>query len=129
MRNDKHIGRFGKKGAVYDLLQQTVNAYNQDMGINSTYEHFNTYNGQDADAEVTNETVQNVVFYLQTLKAPIQRNKNEPDVQAGRKLFINMNCGKCHTPEIKTGNFEIAALSNKTFFLSATCFCTIWGKV
>src|SRR5687768_10403480 len=35
VRNDgRYIGRFGKKAAVYDLLQQTVNAYNQDMGIN-----------------------------------------------------------------------------------------------
>jgi CxxC motif-containing protein (DUF1111 family) len=56
VRNDgKYIGRFGKKAAVYNLLQQTVNAYNQDMGINSTYEHYNTYNGQEADAEVSNE--------------------------------------------------------------------------
>ena len=115
-RNGKYIGRFGKKAAVYDLTQQTANAYNQDMGINSTFEHFNTYNGQDADPEVSNQTVQDVVFYLQTLKAPIQRTQNDGDVQAGKQLFINISCGKCHTPEILTGNFPIAALSNKTFF-------------
>ena len=50
-RNGKYIGRFGKKAAVYDLLQQTVNAYNQDMGVNSTYEHYNTYNGLEIDPE------------------------------------------------------------------------------
>lgn len=116
IRSDrKYIGRFGKKAAVYDLLQQTVNAYNQDMGINSSYEHINTYNGQDADPEVTNQTVQDVVFYLQTLKAPIQRTTNDADVQAGRQLFLNSNCGKCHTPQIQTGNFPIAQLANKTF--------------
>lgn len=112
----KYIGRFGKKAAVYDLLQQTVNAYNQDMGINSTFEHINTYNGQEADAEVTNQTVQDVVFYLQTLKAPIQRTPNDADVQTGRRLFLNSNCGKCHTPQLQTGHFPIEALSNKTFF-------------
>lgn len=116
VRNGKYIGRFGKKAAVYDLLQQTVNAYNQDMGINSTYEHFNTYNGQDADPEVTNQTVQDVVFYLQTLKAPVQRTQNDADVQAGRQIFMTVNCGKCHTPQLQTGNFPVAALSNKTFF-------------
>lgn len=115
-RNGKYIGRFGKKAAVYDLLQQTVNAYNQDMGINSTYEHYNTYNGQDADPEVTNQTVQDVVFYLQTLKAPVQRNQNDPDVVAGRQIFMTINCGKCHVPQMQTGNFPIAALSNITFF-------------
>jgi CxxC motif-containing protein (DUF1111 family) len=115
-RNGKYIGRFGKKAAVYDLLQQTVNAYNQDMGINSTYEHYNTYNGQEADPEVNNKTVQEVVFYLQTLKAPVQRNQNDPGVQTGKQVFMNINCGKCHAPQMQTGNFSIAALSNKTFF-------------
>jgi CxxC motif-containing protein (DUF1111 family) len=113
--NGKYIGRFGKKSAVYDLLQQTVNAYNQDMGINSTYEHYSTYNGQDADPEVTNQTVQDVVFYLQTLKAPIQRNQDDPAVQAGKQHFLLIGCGKCHTPQMETGSYPIAALSNKTF--------------
>lgn len=114
-RNGKYIGRFGKKAAVYDLLQQTVNAYNQDMGINSTYEHYNTYNGQEADPEVSNQTVQDLVFYLQTLKAPLQRSASDPDVVAGKQLFINSSCGKCHTPELQTGHHPVAALSNKTF--------------
>lgn len=114
-RGLKYIGRFGKKAAVYDLLQQTVNAYNQDMGINSTYEHYNTYNGQDADPEVTNQRVQDLVFYLQALKAPIQRTPNDPNVQEGQQIFLNINCGKCHTPILQTGSFPIAALANKTF--------------
>jgi len=114
-RNGKYIGRFGKKAAVYDLLQQTVNAYNQDMGINSTYEHYNTYNGQDADAEVNNQTVQHVVFYLQTLKAPIQRNQDNEAVKDGKQTFLSIDCGKCHTPQLQTGAFPIAALSQKTF--------------
>ena len=114
-RNGKYIGRFGKKAAVYDLLQQTVNAYNQDMGINSTYEHYNTYNGQEADAEVNNQTVQHVVFYLQTLKAPIQRNQDNQDVKDGKQTFLSIDCGKCHIPQLQTGVFPIAALSQKTF--------------
>jgi CxxC motif-containing protein (DUF1111 family) len=114
-RNDKYIGRFGKKAAVYDLLQQTVNAYNQDMGINSTYEHYNTYNGQEADPEITNRTVQDVVFYLQTLKAPIQRSQNDPDVVAGKQIFMDIKCGTCHIPELQTGDFPIAPLAHKTF--------------
>ncbi len=115
-RNGKYIGRFGKKAAVYDLLQQTVNAYNQDMGINSSYEHYNTYNGLEADPEVTNRTVQHVVFYLQTLKAPIQRLQNDEEVKAGKQIFMSINCGKCHVPQMETGVFPIAALSQKTFF-------------
>jgi CxxC motif-containing protein (DUF1111 family) len=101
---------------VYDLFQQTVNAYNQDMGINSTYEHYNTYDGQESDPEVTNQTVQDVVFYLQTLKAPIQRRQEETKIVGGRQIFTNVGCDKCHTPELQTGDFPIEALSNKTFF-------------
>jgi len=115
-RNGKYIGRFGKKAAVYDLLQQTVNAYNQDMGVNSTYEHYNTYNGLEVDPEISNQTALDVVFYLQTLKAPIQRNKNDDDVLAGRQLFLDISCGKCHIPELQTGFSSTAAISNKTFF-------------
>ena len=114
--NGKYIGRFGKKAAVYDLLQQTVNAYNQDMGVNSSYEYFSTYNGLEVDPEITNQTVLDVVFYLQTLKAPIQRIQNDADVIAGKQIFLNISCGKCHTPELQTGPSSIAALSNKKFF-------------
>jgi len=114
--NGKYIGRFGKKAGAYDLLQQTAGAYNQDMGITSTFEPFDTHSGQEIDPEVSNQTVHDVVFYLRTLKAPVQRNANDGDVIRGRELFIQSNCGKCHTPELKTGVSSIAALSNKTFY-------------
>lgn len=115
-RNGKYIGRFGKKAAVYDLQQQTANAYNQDMGVNSSYESYNTYNGLQIDPEVSNQTVLDVVFYLQTLKAPIQRNQSDADVVAGKQIFINISCGKCHTPQLQTGSSAISALANKTIF-------------
>jgi len=115
-RNGKYIGRFGKKAAVYDLFQQTANAYNQDMGINSSYEYTSTFDGQETDPEVSNQTVQDVVFYLQTLKAPIQRSQQDLVVQAGKQIFSSINCSKCHVPQLETGNFKVAALTNKTFF-------------
>jgi CxxC motif-containing protein (DUF1111 family) len=86
------------------------------MGVNSTYEHLNTFDGQEADPEVSNQTVQEVVFYLQTLKEPVQRNKEDVDVIAGRQLFSIAGCDKCHTPSLTTGPSAISALANKTFF-------------
>jgi CxxC motif-containing protein (DUF1111 family) len=56
------------------------------------------------------------VFYLQTLKAPVQRTADAPDITEGRQIFAGLNCGKCHVPEMHTGNFSIDALSNKAFF-------------
>lgn len=115
IRNGKYIGRFGKKASVYDLLQQTANAYSQDMGVNSTYEHYSTYNNQEIDPEISNQKVLDVVFYLKTLKAPVQRDQNNPDVISGKQVFLNISCGKCHTPQLQTGASNIAALANKPF--------------
>lgn len=116
VQNGKYIGRFGKKAAAYNLLHQTANAYNQDIGITSIFESFDTYSGLSIGPEVSTQTVNDVVFYLQTLKAPVQRNQNDADVQNGRQLFLNTGCGNCHTPQLTTGLSTIAALSNKTFF-------------
>jgi CxxC motif-containing protein (DUF1111 family) len=113
--NGRYIGRFGKKAAVYDLLQQTAGAYNQDMGITSPFEPYDTYSGHEVDPEVSYQTVQDVVFYLKTLKAPVQRSQQDAAVAGGKQIFINIGCAKCHTPTHTTGNSPIAALANKTF--------------
>lgn len=113
-QNGKYIGRFGKKAATYDLLQQTATAYNQDIGVASTYEPYDTYSKHEIDPEVSNQTVLDVVFYLKTLKAPIRRNADNADIKKGQQLFNSISCAKCHTPELTTGNSPIAALSNKT---------------
>jgi len=57
-----------------------------------------------------------VVGYLKMLKAPIQRTPANADVAAGKNIFVQISCAKCHVPELKTGNSPIAALSNKVFF-------------
>lgn len=114
-RNDKYIHRFGKKAAAYDLLHQTVNAYNQDIGITSTFESKDVYSGLNIDPEVSDNTIRKVVFYLQTLKAPIQRNQNDAVVLHGKNIFIQTGCENCHKQTLKTGFSNIAPLSNKTF--------------
>lgn len=114
-RNGKYIHRFGKKAAAYNLLQQTVNAYNQDIGITSTFQPKDVYTGLDIEPEVADVTVHNVVFYLQTLKAPIQRHQNDAEVIKGESLFIQTGCESCHKQTLKTDFSTIAPLSNKTF--------------
>jgi CxxC motif-containing protein (DUF1111 family) len=114
-QNGKYIHRFGKKAAAYDLLHQTVNAYNQDMGITSIFEPIDVYSGLEIDPEVSTQTVNDIVFYLQTLKAPIQRSENEAQVLNGKAIFSQINCASCHKPELTTGYSPIEALSFKTF--------------
>lgn len=115
-KNGRYIHRFGKKAAAYNLLHQTVNAYSQDMGITSTFLPIDVYSGHSIDPEVSDVTIRNVVFYLQALKAPIQREDDNPEVVAGRNLFVQIKCASCHVPQLKTGPSTNTALSNKTFF-------------
>jgi CxxC motif-containing protein (DUF1111 family) len=115
-QNGKYICRFGKKGSTFDLLQQTVTAYNQDMGVTSTFFPSDVYSGHDTDPEVSDKTVRDVVFYLQTLKAPIQRQKDDAQVITGSKIFVQAKCASCHVPQLQTGYSLISALSNKKFY-------------
>ena len=109
--NGKYIGRFGKKASAVDLMHQTVNAYNQDIGIMSTYNSHDPFSGEYGDPEITDNTILDVVFYLRTLKAPPSRDSD----LAGKALFETIGCAKCHTSEWKTPASDIAALSEKTF--------------
>lgn len=111
----KYICRFGKKAGAYNLLHQTVNAYNQDMGITSTFEPYDVYSHHETDPEVSNKTVNDVVFYLQTLKAPVQRNQQDAEIKYGKEVFINIGCENCHKQTLKTGASPIAALSHQEF--------------
>lgn len=115
-RGGKYLGRFGKKASVYNLLQQTVNAYNQDMGITSLYHPLDPYSLKETDPEVSLQTLEDVVFYLQTLKAPIQRNIGDEEVVKGKILFEQLGCSDCHKPQLKTGVSPIPALSEKVFY-------------
>ncbi|MEQ9187736.1 MAG: di-heme oxidoredictase family protein [Cryomorphaceae bacterium] len=114
-QNGKYISRFGKKGGAYDLLHQTSGAYNQDMGITSLFEPIDPYSGLEVNPEVNNQTVHDVVFYLKTLKAPIPRNQDDPDVIDGKQIFTQIQCASCHTPTLTTGFSTLSVLSNKDF--------------
>lgn len=114
-QNGKYIGRFGKKAAAYSLLHQTVNAYNQDMGITSFFNPIDVYSGLEINPEIATQSVNDVVFYLHTLKAPIQRKPNDAEVIQGKNIFNQINCSGCHKPDLTTGYAPIAPLSYKTF--------------
>jgi CxxC motif-containing protein (DUF1111 family) len=118
-----YIGRFGKKALAVNLLQQTVGAYHEDMGITSdllSEDIFNPMAGNrtsDAtpDPEASSSAVADVVFYLKTLKAPIRREADHPDVVEGEALFRAIGCAGCHVPTLRTGRSEIAVLDQVEF--------------
>ena len=119
----RYIGRFGKKALSINLLQQTVTAYREDMGLTTDLIGEDPINPQVgnfagdavADPEIPSSTVSNVVFYLKTLRAPPRRNADSPEVVAGEALFGASKCARCHLPTLTTGTSRIASLDRKVF--------------
>ena len=125
MRDGKYLGRFGRKATAINLLQQTAGAYLNDMGVTSEFEPTELFNrvlgnhvGDNVpDPEISTETVNNVVFYLQTLRVPSRRNENDANVRAGERIFAEIKCTSCHIPEMQTGTHAIAPLAFQTVAL------------
>jgi CxxC motif-containing protein (DUF1111 family) len=116
------IGRFGRKAQTTSILQQTVEAYLQDMGITTDFlpdENRNPMAGlpQDgadavADPEVPAGTVFAVVNYLRLLAPPAPGAPDDMR-ERGSVLFSDVGCALCHTPVMHTGQATTAALTNK----------------
>lgn len=115
-QNGKYICRFGKKASTFDLLHQTVNAYNQDIGIASAFNPRDVFSGNVIDPEVSNKTIRDVVAYLLFLKTPIPRDQDNSEVIRGKNIFLQIKCGVCHVPQLQTGYSPFDVLSYKTFF-------------
>lgn len=105
-------GRFGWKANNPTLLQQVAGAYNGDMGITSPYfpkeSSFGSgqHDGKDDDPEISQETLDAVVFYVQTLGVPARRNSDNPEVRRGEIVFRDANCSGCHIETIQTGTLD-----------------------
>ncbi len=111
----KYIGRFGKKAATFDLLDQTADALSEDIGIASIYRPIDVYSREEIDPEIETQKVNNISFYLQTLKAPIPRNQDDPAVMEGKRIFNEINCASCHKPTLKTAEAPVSGLAFKEF--------------
>lgn len=69
------------------------------------------------EPEVSEEVLNDVVFYTQTLAVPARRNVDDPEVQRGEKLFDSYGCADCHIPRLQTGHLKgVPAVSNQTIF-------------
>ena len=115
------LGRFGWKANQPTLLQQVAAAYNDDMGITTSL--FSTENsaGQSqltehsVTPEVSDEILEVVTFYVQTLAVPARRNVDDPQVKQGEILFAEARCASCHVPTLRTGVLAgVPSVSNQT---------------
>lgn len=120
------IGRFGRKAQISNLVEQTVEAYHQDIGITSEFLALeNRHPGSSvpieavdrvADPEISAATVQAVVHYIRALAPPSPGAETQAITQ-GRALFGETGCASCHIPTLRTGTSPIPALSNQDVLL------------
>jgi CxxC motif-containing protein (DUF1111 family) len=120
------LGRFGRKAQVSSLLQQTVDAYHQDIGITTDFRPDENVNplasrpteaaDRVADPEIPASVVRSVVAYLRLL-APPAPGESTPRREQGRALFTAIRCAACHVPVLRTGPHATPALDRRELAL------------
>lgn len=117
------IGRFGWKGGMSGVKQQTADAFLQDMGITSqgffpVEACFGQTNcpGSTGSPDITLEQVRLTAFYLQSLSVPARRDLGHAQVRRGKEVFHALGCAACHVPEWRTGPSPISFLSNQLIY-------------
>ena len=87
--------------AVYELLKPTTNQFD------NAYHNF--------EPEMTEDQFYCFMVWHRGLAIPRARDLNDPEVQKGKKLFMEMGCATCHRPSWKTreDNYWSPALNGK----------------
>lgn len=105
------LGRFGWKAGQPSLKQQNSGAFAGDMGL-TTRLHPKTdctlaqpchLSQSGGEPEVSDNILNLVTFYTQHLAVPAQRQPKAPEVQAGYRLFNQLQCQACHIEHWQTG--------------------------
>jgi CxxC motif-containing protein (DUF1111 family) len=115
------LGRFGWKANQPSIRQQVAGAFLGDIGITSSiFPNENIHGVQlttlgsipnGGTPEISDENLNEVVFYTHTLAVPARRNYNDPIVLQGKQLFNQIKCTSCHVPQLTTGAGIIPQLS------------------
>jgi CxxC motif-containing protein (DUF1111 family) len=101
-------GRFGLKANSPNLLQQSAEAYFNDMGVTTPL-----FPSPDGTYEVKLETLRSAAFYAQTLAVPARTALEDEPVHKGEELFRAQGCERCHKATLDTGAHPLAELSHQ----------------
>jgi CxxC motif-containing protein (DUF1111 family) len=126
VNNRQTLGRFGWKANTPNLMQQVAGAFLGDIGVTSKIfrkqncppiQHACQIQDPANDPEVIDADMDDFELWLRALAAPAQRNRDDPAVLRGEKLFSDAACAACHIPQLKTAPTYPAFphLANRTF--------------
>jgi len=112
------LGRFGWKAGAPTIKSQSAGAFAGDMGLSTPLRnvpHGDCTALQDlcnqaatgeqerlGVSEAPDPVLDLVTFYSQTLGVPQRRQVDDPAVLAGKELFYEVGCARCHTPKFVT---------------------------
>lgn len=111
-RQRLEVGRFGLKANQPDLNQQIASALHGDLGLTSRlYPQENCTAQQTVcqqalsggQPEVDAMQLGELHFYLSHLAPPPRRDRDNPEVKKGERLFAEAGCSLCHRPQLSTG--------------------------
>lgn len=113
------VGRFGWKAGNPSVLQQNAGAFHQDMGLTTSIFPHESSAGQTQDDsladdyEISDQSLSDVTFYVQTLGVPAPRDLGNAIVAQGNEIFHAARCAACHVPDLYTGDFPVAEVANQ----------------
>jgi CxxC motif-containing protein (DUF1111 family) len=102
---ERRLGRFGWKAITASVRDQSVDAYREDMGLTTPASRANELDAEGRPADISNQELNLVTYYSQTLGAP--RTAMAADtavVRRGQALFSQLHCSGCHVPSLRTGS-------------------------
>jgi CxxC motif-containing protein (DUF1111 family) len=120
----KVLGRFGWKAGAPSVRQQIAMAAIGDIGLTTSM-----FRGQNCpavqttcskaetggDPEISDEFLDKLELYNQTLAVPARRNIDDPQVIRGETLFSQIGCAACHRMTLQTGTHAARPeVSNQT---------------
>jgi CxxC motif-containing protein (DUF1111 family) len=101
----RRLGRFGWKAISASVRDQSADAYQQDMGLTTPVSPASNLDGAGQPADISNQELDLVTYYSQTLGAPrTAMPASSAVVRSGQRLFEDLNCAACHVPALQTGS-------------------------
>ncbi|MFM1813176.1 MAG: hypothetical protein RLZZ336_2114, partial [Cyanobacteriota bacterium] len=110
-QGQRRLGRFGWKAIQPSVREQSAAAYNDDMGLTTPLNRHSDRSAAGLPADISNQELDLVTYYSQTLGAPrTDLPATAALVRQGRQLFDQMQCARCHVPQLRTGHSPTAVV-------------------